>query len=83
MNKLTATSVSIGIVGAIMSWIYLGVLGAAVAIPVSFIAWGAFAAAGGNNKAVAGIIKTNRNPVMFFKFITSNLSLQSKLMEHS
>ena len=56
MNKLTATSVSIGIVGAIMSWIYLGVLGAAVAIPVSFIAWGAFAAAGGNNKAVAGTV---------------------------
>jgi len=54
MNKLTATSVSIGLVGAVMSWIYLGILGAAVAIPVSFIAWGAFAAAGGNNKAVAG-----------------------------
>ena len=54
MNKLTATSVSIGLVGGLMSWIYLGILGAAVAIPVSFIAWGAFAAAGGKNKDIVG-----------------------------
>ena len=56
MNKLTATSLSIGLVGGLMSWIYLGVLSASLAIPVSFIAWGAFAAAGGNNKAVAGTV---------------------------
>ena len=56
MNKLTATSLSIGLVGGLMSWIYLGILSASMAIPVSFIAWGAFAAAGGNNKAVAGTV---------------------------
>ena len=54
MNKLTATSLSIGLVGGLMSWIYLGILSASMAIPVSFIAWGAFAAAGGKNKDIAG-----------------------------
>ena len=54
MNKLTATSLSIGIVGGLMSWIYLGILSASMAIPVSFIAWGAFAAAGGKNKDIVG-----------------------------
>tara|TARA_Y100000590_G_C15442206_1_gene909297 strand:+ start:264 stop:773 length:510 start_codon:yes stop_codon:yes gene_type:complete len=57
MNKLVATSLSIGGVGGVMSLIYLSsYISAPLAIPVSFIAWGAFAAAGGNNKALTSTI---------------------------
>ena len=55
MNKLVALSLSIGGVGGIMSWIYLSTP-LALSIPISFIAWAAFVAAGGNNKALSSTI---------------------------
>ena len=55
MNKLVALSLSIGGVGGIMSWIYLQTP-LQLSIPISFIAWACFVAAGGNNKALSSTI---------------------------
>ena len=55
MIKLIALSLSIGGVGGVMSWIYLSTP-LALSIPVSFIAWAAFVAAGGSNKALSSTI---------------------------
>lgn len=55
MNKLIALSLSIGGVGGIMSWIYFQTP-LALSVPVSFIAWAAFVAAGATNKALSSTI---------------------------
>ena len=55
MNKLIALSLSIGGVGGIMTWIYTSTP-LALSIPISFIAWACFVAAGGNNKALSSTI---------------------------
>ena len=55
MNKLVALSLSIGGVGGIMTWIYTSTP-LALSIPISFIAWACFVAAGGNNKALSSTI---------------------------
>ena len=55
MNKLVALSLSIGGVGGVMTWIYTATP-LALSIPISFIAWACFVAAGGNNKAVSSTI---------------------------
>ena len=55
MNKLIALSLSIGGVGGIMAWIYTATP-LALSIPISFIAWACFVAAGGNNKALSSTI---------------------------
>ena len=55
MNKLIALSLSIGGVGGVMTWIYTSTP-LALSIPISFIAWACFVAAGGNNKALSSTI---------------------------
>ena len=55
MNKLIALSLAIGGVGGIMTWIYTSTP-LALSIPISFIAWACFVAAGGNNKALSSTI---------------------------
>ena len=55
MNKLVALSLAIGGVGGIMTWIYTSTP-LALSIPISFIAWACFVAAGGNNKALSSTI---------------------------
>ena len=55
MNKLVALSLAIGGVGGIMTWIYTSTP-LALSIPISFIAWACFVAAGDNNKALSSTI---------------------------
>ena len=55
MNKLVALSLAIGGVGGVMTWIYTSTP-FALSIPISFIAWACFVAAGGNNKALSSTI---------------------------
>ena len=55
MNKLVALSLAIGGVGGIMTWIYTSTP-LTLSIPISFIAWACFVAAGGNNKALSSTI---------------------------
>ena len=55
MNKLVALSLSIGGVGGVMTWIYTATP-LALSIPISFIAWACFVAAGGNNKALSSTV---------------------------
>tara|TARA_B100001123_G_C15207821_1_gene985980 strand:+ start:829 stop:1323 length:495 start_codon:yes stop_codon:yes gene_type:complete len=55
MNKLIALSLAIGGVGGVMTWIYTSTP-LALSIPISFIAWACFVAAGGNNKALSSTV---------------------------
>jgi len=75
MTSLVALSVSIGVLGAVATWLALGPLAGFFLIWVGFIAWATFFATGGNNAAlkttivcgiwgvicawVAGLILTN------------------------
>jgi hypothetical protein len=52
MTSLVALSVSIGVLGAVATWLALGPLAAFLQIWVIFIAWATFFATGGNNDAL-------------------------------
>ena len=52
MNEITSTSTSIGIYGGIAAWLAFGPLAGFTLIWAIFIAWGAFAALGGDNAAM-------------------------------
>ncbi|HLF59151.1 MAG TPA: DUF1097 domain-containing protein [Alphaproteobacteria bacterium] len=52
MTSLVALSVSIGVLGAIATWLALGPLSGFYIVWVGFIAWATFFATGGNNEAL-------------------------------
>ena len=52
MTSLVALSVSIGVLGAVATWLALGPLAGIFIIWVGFIAWATFFATGGNNDAL-------------------------------
>jgi len=56
MNEITSTSTSIGIYGGIATWLALGPLAGYTLIWAIFVAWGAFAALGGDNIAMKNTI---------------------------
>lgn len=56
MNEITATSLSIALVGAIATWIALDPLSGYILIWAVFIAWAGFAALGGDNQALKSTI---------------------------
>jgi hypothetical protein len=56
MNEITSTSTSIGIYGGIATWMALGPLAGFTLIWAIFIAWGAFAALGGDNAAMKNTV---------------------------
>lgn len=56
MKPITSTSLSIGIFGAIATWIALGPLAGFVLIWAIFISWAAFAALGGDNAALKSTV---------------------------
>lgn len=56
MNEITSTSTSIGIYGGIATWMALGPLAGYTLIWAIFIAWGAFAALGGDNAAMKNTV---------------------------
>lgn len=59
MSSLVALSVSIGVLGAIATWLALGPLAAFLVIWVIFIGWATFFATGGNNEALKKTITCN------------------------
>lgn len=59
MTSLVALSVSIGILGAIATWLALGPLAAFLIIWVIFIGWATFFATGGDNAALKKTITCN------------------------
>lgn len=56
MNEITATSLSIALVGAIATWIAFGPLSGYILIWAVFISWAGFAALGGDNNALKSTI---------------------------
>ncbi len=56
MKEITATSLSIGLVGAMATWIAFGPLSGYILIWAVFIAWAGFAALGGDNQALKSTI---------------------------
>lgn len=56
MKEITATSLSIALVGAMATWIAFGPLSGYILIWAVFIAWAGFAALGGDNQALKNTI---------------------------
>lgn len=56
MKEITATSLSIALVGAIATWIAFGPLSGYILIWAVFISWAGFAALGGDNEALKSTI---------------------------
>lgn len=59
MSSNTALAVSLGILGAIATWLFLGPLGGALAIWAAFIAWGTFFHCGGKESGLSSAILGN------------------------
>lgn len=56
MSSLIALSVSIGVLGAVATWLSLGPLGGYILIWAVFVGWATFFATGGNNVALKNTI---------------------------
>ncbi|MGV2873866.1 DUF1097 domain-containing protein [Colwellia sp. E150_009] len=56
MKEITATSLSIALVGALATWIAFGPLSGYILIWAVFIAWAGFAALGGDNQALKSTV---------------------------
>lgn len=56
MKEITATSLSIALVGALATWLAFGPLSGYILIWAIFISWAGFAALGGNNEALKDTI---------------------------
>jgi hypothetical protein len=56
MKEITATSLSIALVGALATWLAFGPLSGYILIWAIFISWAGFAALGGNNEALKNTI---------------------------
>ena len=56
MSSNTALAISLGVLGAIATWLFLGPLGGALAIWAAFIAWGCFFHSGGKESGLRSTI---------------------------
>ncbi len=59
MSTNTALAISVGVLGAIATWLFLGPLGGALAIWAAFIAWGCFFHCGGKESGLQSAILGN------------------------
>jgi hypothetical protein len=59
MSANTALAISVGVLGAIATWLFLGPLGGALAIWAAFIAWGCFFHCGGKEQGLQSAILCN------------------------
>jgi hypothetical protein len=59
MSSNTALAISVGVLGAIATWLFLGPLGGALAIWAAFIAWGCFFHCGGKEQGLQSAILNN------------------------
>ena len=59
MSLNTALAISLGVLGAIATWLFLGPLGGALAIWAAFIAWGCFFHNGGKEAGLQTTILNN------------------------
>jgi len=59
MSANTALAISVGVLGAIATWLFLGPLGGALAIWAAFIVWGAFFHCGGKESGLQSAIINN------------------------
>jgi hypothetical protein len=59
MSANTALAISVGVLGAIATWLFLGPLGGALAIWAAFIAWGCFFHCGGSETGLQSAILGN------------------------
>lgn len=59
MSSNTALAISVGVLGAIATWLFLGPLGGALAIWAAFIAWGCFFHCGGKEQGLQSAILCN------------------------
>jgi hypothetical protein len=56
MSLNTALAISLGVLGAVATWLFLGPLGGALAIWAAFIAWGCFYHSGGKEAGLQSTI---------------------------
>ena len=56
MSLNTALALSLGVLGAIATWLFLGPLGGMLAIWAAFIAWGCYYHSGGKESALQSTI---------------------------
>ena len=59
MSANTALAISVGVLGAIATWLFLGPLGGMLAIWAAFIAWGCFFHCGGKETGLSSAILGN------------------------
>ncbi len=59
MSANTALAISVGVLGAVATWLFLGPLGGALAIWAAFIAWGCFFHCGGKESGLQTAILNN------------------------
>jgi len=59
MSANTALAISVGVLGAIATWLFLGPLGGVLAIWAAFIAWGCFFHCGGSESGLQSAILGN------------------------
>jgi hypothetical protein len=59
MSANTALAISVGVLGAIATWLFLGPLGGILAIWAAFIAWGCFFHCGGKESGLQSAILGN------------------------
>jgi len=59
MSANTALAISVGVLGAVATWLFLGPLGGALAIWAAFIAWGCFFHCGGQEQGLQSAILNN------------------------
>ena len=59
MSLNTALAISLGLLGAVATWLFLGPLGGALAIWAAFIAWGCFYHCGGKEQGLQTTIICN------------------------
>lgn len=59
MSSNTALAISVGVLGAIATWLFQGPLGQALAIWAAFIAWGCFFHSGGKETGLQSAILNN------------------------
>ena len=59
MSSNTALAISVGVLGAIATWLFLGPLGGALAIWAAFITWGCYFHCGGKEQGLQSAIVNN------------------------
>jgi hypothetical protein len=59
MSTNTALAISLGVLGAVATWLFLGPLGGMLAIWAAFIAWGCFFHCGGKEAGLQSAILNN------------------------